>query len=52
MKFRIVSPDGKEQVKDFDTYDDFIQYMSAKNDDIYRSDPMVERLNFRPEVIE
>lgn len=52
MKYKIVAPDGKEEIKDFDTYDDFIQYMSAKNNDIYRNDPLVERLDFRPEVIE
>ena len=52
MKYKIVSPTGKEEIKEFNSYEEMRHYLGVKNNDIYRDDVQTEKVNFPLGVIE
>ena len=54
MKYKILPPYSSHEkpfIKEFDTYEQMMAYLSRKNDEIYQADPATEQLSFRPGVL-
>jgi len=52
IKFKIVAPDGTEEIKEFISYAEMRRYLLYKNDKVFRDDVRTEKLDFPLKKIE
>lgn len=46
MKFKILAPNGSEEIKEFQSHEEVRRYLLYKNDQVYRNDFRTEQLDF------
>ena len=52
MKFKILAPNGSEEIKEFQSHEEVRRYLLYKNDQVYRNDVRTEKLDFPLKKIE